>query len=107
MQSRLATPNTLSAPSFRRSVFEREGDNSNDFEDCRTKNGSRQGQHLAVTLLRVPGSLDSGSRRDAPQIRRGPRWRRQGYYLTQSVSIVVLQKSTPPQICELSLYYYL
>ena len=34
-------------------------DHANGFRDFRTENGSSQGQHLALTVLRVPYSLDS------------------------------------------------
>jgi len=39
---------------------EREGNNLKVFKDFRTENGSSQGQNLAVTVLHVPSSLDSG-----------------------------------------------
>ena len=39
---------------------ERRGTNLNASKDIRTENGSRQGQDLAVTALRVPSSLDRG-----------------------------------------------
>ena len=44
----------------------REGNNSEGVEDLCLTNGSGQGQNLALTVLFVPKSLDSGSR-DAPE----------------------------------------
>ena len=41
------------------SADERGGDNLNELKSC-LKNGSRQGQNLAVTVLFVRSSLDSG-----------------------------------------------
>jgi len=43
-----------------RTAVERGGNNVNGFKDCRTENGSSQGQNLALTGLFVPSSLDSG-----------------------------------------------
>ena len=42
---------------------ERGGKNLNGVKDCRTENGSSQGQYLALTGLFVQSSLDSGSGR--------------------------------------------
>ena len=42
------------------SAAEREGNKSNGFENIRRENGSSQGQILALTVLCVPNSLDSG-----------------------------------------------
>ena len=39
---------------------EQEKNNLNRFTDFRTKNGSSQGQNLALTVLVIPSSLDSG-----------------------------------------------
>ena len=40
---------------------ERGGNRLNGFHDCRTENGSSQGQILALTAFCVPRSLDSSS----------------------------------------------
>ena len=42
------------------STAEQGRNNANDFEDFRLENGSRQGQKLALNVLYVPSSLDSG-----------------------------------------------
>ena len=46
---------------FPASVAERKGNNVEGLIDVRTENGSSQGQHLALTSLCVPSSLDSGT----------------------------------------------
>jgi len=40
---------------------EREGDNSKGLNDFRLKNGSSQGQNLALTVFYVPSSLESST----------------------------------------------
>ena len=49
--------NALTAPTS--TASEREGDTLIGFNDFRTKNGSCQGQNLAVTGLFLPSTLDS------------------------------------------------
>ena len=41
-------------------AVERRGNTIKECEDFRTQNGSRQGQNLALTVLVVPSSLESG-----------------------------------------------
>ena len=41
-------------------AVERGGNTLHDFRDFCTNNGSSQGQHLALTVLFEPNSLDSG-----------------------------------------------
>ena len=82
------------------------------------ENGSSQGQNLALTVSSVPNSLDSGTSPPA----KAPRvcgsllgktafvfhiLEEVRFYLTESVDKVVLQKSSPPQIRQLILYYHL
>jgi len=50
----------LLAAGMHSSAGERGGNSLNDFRDMRTENGSNQGRNLALTLLFVPNSLDSG-----------------------------------------------
>ena len=45
----------------RGTALERGGNTLNGFDGFRTGNGSSQGRNLAVTVLFVPNSLDSGS----------------------------------------------
>ena len=70
-------------------------------KSIRTENGSSQGHNLALTGAFVSHSLGSGT-----QGSYNVEWYEHRCHLTESVSNVVLRKSTPPQIYQLILHKY-